>query len=100
MNRRAVINALILAANVVIGVWVIASLYARLELRRSEVDAVRAAAQEERIATQELTRQVSVQEAILGGLREDDPYVVEMLARDMGLIDTSNESSPPPLPEQ
>jgi len=99
LNRRVIANGLVFAANLVLGAWVVSSLYVRLQERRGEVDAVRHAAVQERQATEELRHQVAVQEATLAGLRQDDPYVIEMLAREKLGWEGPDEVRPPPLPE-
>lgn len=97
MNRRAMINGLVLVANCALGAWVVASLYSRQVEREAEVEAVRVAAANDRETTAELERQVGVQEAVLDGLRVDDPYVVEFMTRDKLGWQGRGEIRPPPL---
>lgn len=99
MNRRAIANGLLLVANALLGTWVVTSLYARLVERETEVEAVRLAADDERAAMVELERQVAVKEAVLDGLRDEDPYVIEFMARDRLGWRGDGEVPPPPLPE-
>ena len=100
MNRRGVFNLLVLVINLGLGAWVVASLYGRLVEREAEVEAVRIAAANERRDTAELQRQVAVQEALLDGLRDQDPYVVELLTRDRLGWRGEGETPPPPLLER
>ncbi len=100
MNRRAVINALLLSANAALGCWIVWSLYSGQLERQTELEAVRAAAEADRLATLELERQVSIQEATLNALREDDPYVIELMIRDKLGWRGLAEIPPPPLPER
>jgi len=97
VNRRAIVNGLILTANCTLGAWVVASLYTRLVERETEVETVRVAATSDHEVTVELKRQVAVQEAVLDGLRDDDPYVVELLTRDKLGWHGEGEVRPPPL---
>ena len=69
--------------------------------KRHEADALRqqerTTAARERRETEVLQHQVDSLEAIKDGLRHDDPYVVEMMARRLHQYQISGEITPPPL---
>lgn len=100
MNRRTLGNGLLFALNLTVGTVVVTALVDGLLRREGEVDEMRAAARQERRATAELEREVGVQEALLEGLRNDDPYVIELLARDKLDFRGADEVLPPPLPDR
>ncbi|MDA3961200.1 MAG: hypothetical protein PF961_10450 [Planctomycetota bacterium] len=98
MNRRLLANGFLLSVNLAVGVWVVTHMADSLLLREGEVAEARAAAAAEHQAATELEYQVAVQEATLAGIRADDPYVIELLAREKLGWRGENEILPPPLP--
>lgn len=72
-------------------------LYGQYSSRQDDVDRIRTEAHYERDQTQRMENQVSVQQEILGGIRDGDPFVVDLLARERLNLDRPGELSPPPL---
>ncbi|MHC5068324.1 MAG: hypothetical protein ACYTF0_07015, partial [Planctomycetota bacterium] len=68
--------------------------------RRSEVDILRHEAEHDRLVTEQLERKAGIQEAVLDGLRNKDPFVVELIARHRHDYQgaAGDEILPPPLP--
>lgn len=64
--------------------------------RQIDVAQVQLAAEHERAETERIENDVAVQQQILGGIREGDPFVVEMLARDRLELTRPGELTPPP----
>ncbi len=64
--------------------------------RRAELDKVREAADAERLETQRLQSEIERGKALRDGLKRDDPYVVEFLARERLQYTASGELAPPP----
>ncbi|MBN8527485.1 MAG: hypothetical protein J0M02_19300 [Planctomycetes bacterium] len=74
--------------------WLIASY---LE-RRQELGKVQEAAESERRETQRMQADIEHGKALRDGLKRDDPYVIEYLARDRLQYTGPGELSPPPRP--
>jgi cell division protein FtsB len=72
--------------------WLVAS-YAE---RRSELIKVRDAAASERLETQRLQNDIERGKALRDGLKRDDPYVIEYLARERLQYTGPGEMNPPP----
>mgnify|MGYP000545470011 CR=1 FL=1 len=66
--------------------------------RRDELAKVRTAAAAERQETERLQAEIERGRALKEGLRRDDPYVVELLARDRLQYAAPGEITPPPQP--
>lgn len=93
------LRAGLLIAHIAVGAVLILGFADHVAERRTEVDSLRQQADRERAATEQIVHQVNVSEAVRDGLREDDPYVVELVARDTHGWRAPDEVSPPPLPE-
>lgn len=74
--------------------WLVASY---LE-RRQELAKVQEAAAVERRETQRLQADIERGKALRDGLKRDDPYVIEYLARDRLQYTGPGEMNPPPRP--
>lgn len=72
--------------------WLVAS-YAE---RRTELNKVREAAASERLETQRLQNDIERGKALRDGLKRDDPYVIEYLARERLQYTGPGEMNPPP----
>lgn len=72
--------------------WLVAS-YAE---RRGELAKVREAAASERLETQRMQGDIERGRALRDGLKRDDPYVIEYLARERLQYAGPGEMSPPP----
>lgn len=90
----------LLAAHVVLAGLVLAGIYRTYDARQSQVADLAQAAAEDRQATNTLEHQVDVQQAILGGLHEQNPYVIELQARSRLGWSGPHEMQPPPRPDQ
>jgi cell division protein FtsB len=77
---------------------VVISLSIALQEREKEVAQVKRLAHNERVETQQLQADITQQEALIDGLRQKDPYVVELVARDHLNYAGKDEFVPPPLP--
>lgn len=64
--------------------------------RRAELAKVREAAAAERVETQRLQSEIERGKALRDGLKRDDPYVIEYLARDRLQYAGPGEMNPPP----
>ncbi len=82
----------VFATLVVIGL----SIY--LQEREVEVSRVKQVASQEHQDTARLRSEIEQQKALLAGLRQKDPYVVELVARDRLNYSGPGEIAPPPLP--
>jgi cell division protein FtsB len=79
----------------------VALLAALVEQRRTREHAVadlRASADAEHRDTLRMEREHAVQQRLLAGLHESDPYVVELMARDRLGYARPGEIAPPPAP--
>lgn len=84
--------------HIVLAVVVVAALCRQLGLRAGAVSEVRAQAQADRAETQRMQREMDLQRNLLGALRAQDPYVVELLARERLGYARPGELAPPPAP--
>lgn len=82
----------------VAGTLLVISLFIYLQEREVEVARIKQVAQQERQETQRLQHDIEQQQALLKGLRDKDPYVVELIARDRLNYAGPGEIAPPPLP--
>ena len=82
----------------VAGTLLVISLFIYLQEREVEVSRIKQVAHQERQETQRLQHDIEQQQALLKGLREKDPYVVELIARDRLKYVGPGEITPPPLP--
>ncbi len=64
--------------------------------RHRELVKVREAAASEALETQRLQNEIEHSKALRDGLKRDDPYVVEFLARDRLQYTAPGELAPPP----
>jgi cell division protein FtsB len=69
-----------------------------LQQRELDVQKIRSLAHTERTETARLQHDIAQQEAIIDGLRQKDPYVVEMVTRDKLRYTGNGEITPPPRP--
>lgn len=88
---------LVLAHLGLAGVVVSAMLDYRSE-RRADVEQVREQAQQERAQTRAFDERVDTGEALREGLRQDDPYVVELLLRERLGYQAHPQEVRPPCP--
>ena len=88
----------LIVLHVLLGLAVVASLCRQLGLRSGEVSEIRAQAQADRGETLRMQREMDLQRNLLTALRAQDPYVVELLARDRFGYMRPGELAPPPLP--
>lgn len=88
----------LIVLHILLGLAMVASLCRQLGLRSGEVAEIRAQAQADRNETQRMQRELDLQRNLLTALRGQDPYVVELLARDRFGYTRPGELSPPPLP--
>jgi cell division protein FtsB len=90
-------TALVLA-HVVFALLVIGLLYRQYDERERDVTEKRRIAAEEHRETERLQSENQIQQGLLRGLRANDPYVVELLAREKLRYTRSGELMPPPRP--
>jgi hypothetical protein len=64
--------------------------------RRKELDVVRQAASQEHAETVRMQGEIEQGKAVRDGLKRDDPYVVEFIARDRMQYTSPGELAPPP----
>ncbi len=81
-----------------IAIAVVGLLYGQYDARQREVDETRRLADRERAETARLERENTVHQDLLRGLKDNDPYVVELVARDRLDYARPGEVAPPPLP--
>ena len=95
-------QTVIVAIHVALGATIAVAVANHYTMRRAEVDALRAQADHDSRTTTALEQETAVQEAILSGLREQDPFVVELIARHRHHYQGAdgNEILPPPLPAE
>jgi hypothetical protein len=79
-----------------IAVVLLGWLVAALVERRAELAKVREVADRERAETQRMKDDIARGQAMRDGLKADDPYVVEFLARDRLQYTGPGELNPPP----
>jgi hypothetical protein len=81
----------------VVAIAAIAWLTSVLVERRGELGKVRELADKERADRQHADAELSRGQALRDGLKRDDPYVVEYLARDRLQFTGAGELAPPPV---
>ena len=64
--------------------------------RRKDLDVVRQAANDEHAVTLRMQGDIEKGKAVRNGLKRDDPYVVEFIARERMQYTGANELAPPP----
>ncbi len=84
--------------HVAAAIAVVGLLYGQYDARSREVDETRRLAGRERAETARLERENTVHQDLLRGLKDNDPYVVELVARDRLNYARPGEVAPPPLP--
>jgi cell division protein FtsB len=89
--------ALVIAHGVV-AVLIIGVLCHQLKARQQDTEDFRRIANQEHDDTQRLQRENQVQQDLLKGIRQNDPYVVELLAREKLRFAGPGEIAPPQLP--
>ncbi len=90
------LRGLAILLHVAIAIAAVGLLYRQYQQRQADVATVKKDADREHADTQRLEKDVQVQQHILGGIREGDPFVVEMLARDRLDLTRPGELTPPP----
>ncbi|MBA3847554.1 MAG: hypothetical protein H0X45_13045 [Planctomycetes bacterium] len=88
----------LIVAHLAIAAAVIGGLVDQRRARTGAVAQVRDVADAEHRETARLVDDHAAKKQILTGLREHDPYVVELLARDRLGYTRPNEIAPPPAP--
>ncbi len=98
----SMVRQVLVAVHVAIGIAVIALLCRKLGDRAQEVNTVRLAAHQERDATVVQQRDIAQMDELRKGLEKNDPYVIELLAREKLQYARSGEMVPPPavVPKQ
>lgn len=91
-------RTLLLAAHAALALLIIGLLFRQYEERRAQVAETRRAAEADREVTERLARETQVQQDLLRGIKDGDPYVVEMLAREKLRYQRQGEIAPPPRP--
>lgn len=81
----------------VVAIAVVGWLASVLVERRGELAKVRSLADKERVERQRAESELSHGQALRDGLKRDDPYVVEFLARDRLQFSGPGELAPPPV---
>lgn len=85
-------------AHAALAMAIISLLWVQYDQRQRSVAEVRRTAEAERATTEKIEQEVKVQQDLLRGLKQGDPYVVEMLARDKLDYQRPGELTPPALP--
>jgi hypothetical protein len=93
--RRLILLALHLAGAVVVALWMVE----RYQQREAAVDALAQRERSESAACEEQRHQLSVQQARLEGIDRQEPYVVELIAREKFGFRSPGEIAPPPMPD-
>ena len=88
----------LIAAHVVVGIAVVAGLCHKLGDRAQEVNQVRVAARAEHEVPLRLGRENARVTELLHGVERQDPYVIELLAREKLQYGRPGEITPPPAP--
>lgn len=96
-SRPSFLAIVLALAHVVIAVTIVWGMQHQYAQRSEEVGSLRSTAQRESADTAKLQREVEVLEHLLDGVRQDDPYVIELLARDrLGYRNPEHLEVPPP----
>lgn len=91
-------RTLLIAAHAAVATAIVAMLYSQYDDRHRAVATTRQAAEAERRETAAVQRENQVLSDTLTGIKANDPYVVEMLARHKLGYQRAGEMAPPPLP--
>ena len=92
-------QAILVLAHATLALAIIGLLWSQYDQRRQAVNEVRRAADTERAETEKVKQDVQVQQDLLRGIKQGDPYVVEMLARDKLDYQRPGELTPPTRPQ-
>ncbi len=90
-----VIDVSLIALHLTAGVIVVSSLARNLDRRQVVVDELAAVAAREHRDTRRYLEELRVQQHLLQDLRDRDPYVIELLARERHGYTGPNEVRPP-----
>lgn len=97
MARLNFLQSLLVAGHLIVAAVVVYNVWMQHNARETEVSQLRDLAGKELELTTSHREQVAIYEALLEGLREQDPYVVELLARDrLGYRQRNLREVPPP----
>lgn len=92
-----IVTATLLLGHLAIAGVILFALSSRYYDREGEVSQLRELTERERQLTHEHNQQVQVYEALLEGVRANDPYVIELLARErLGYRHREQREVPPP----
>ena len=97
-QRMSLARGPLLALHTIFATLVVIALLLHLGEREREVAKVRAIATQEHAETVRSEQDITQQKALLDGLANKDPYVVELLVRDKLQFTGPGEITPPPLP--
>jgi cell division protein FtsB len=81
-----------------VAILILGVLCHQLKTREQDTEDVRRTAEQERDDTQRMQHENQVQQDLLKGIRQNDPYVVELLAREKLRFAGPGEIAPPQLP--
>ena len=98
MNWPRISTIALFAAHVAGAAYILLCLYTRRQDARAELQMVREIANREQRETEDMQRQVKVLEHRKIGLHANDPYVIELMARERYESRGQDEIRPPPLP--
>ncbi len=90
---------ILIAVHLLLGLLVLAGLCSRLGRRAQEVNAVRISAQQEHERTLAVQADIGHMDELRKGLERQDPYVVELLARQRLGFARPGDITPPPTPQ-
>ena len=93
-------QALLVIAHATLALAIIGVLWLQYDQRQQAVTDVRRTAESEHTDTEKVKQDVQVQQDLLHGIKQGDPYVVEMLARDKLDYQRPGELTPPSLPQE
>jgi len=86
---------LLIAVHVLVGLLIVAALCTRLGDRAMAVNQVRLATHEEQQKTLEIEAEITRMDELRKGIERQDPYVIELLARQKLQYARPGEISPP-----
>ena len=92
-------QAILVLAHATLALAIIGLLWSQYDQRHQAVAEVRRAADAEHAETEKVKADVQVQQDLLRGIKQGDPYVVEMLARDKLDYQRPGELTPPTRPQ-
>jgi len=97
MSKPSLLHTLLFLGHFVIAGIIVTNLYQQHQMREGQVEQLRQVARDEAALTENHRKQVEVNEALLDGLRKQDPYVIELLARErLGYQSSEHREVPPP----